>query len=96
MTLRRPSSSRTCLYLMLGAWRDVWEDPNNPNTWAVGTQPVSHYLVKSAARRVLLLGLRARDSGFSMVHGRQPATPPPAWLEPAWVPRSSDVGSHAT
>ncbi len=55
---------------LVGAWRDVWV---NPNAWAVGgTQPVSHYLVKSAARRVLLLGLRASDSRFSMVHGRQP------------------------
>jgi hypothetical protein len=44
----------------------------DPNAWAVGTQPVSRYLVKSAARRVLLLGLRARDSGFFMVHGHKP------------------------
>ncbi len=67
MTLRRPSFSRRYL---LGAWQDVWVDPT---AWAVGTQPVSHYLVKSAARRVLLLGLRARDSGFSMVHAQSEA-----------------------
>lgn len=54
---------------LLGAWQDVWVDPN---VWAVGPQHVSHYLVKSAARRVLLLGLRASDPGLSMVHGRQP------------------------
>jgi hypothetical protein len=72
----------------LGAWRDVWVDPNSR---AVGTQPVSRYLVKSAAldqissaRRVLLLSLRARDSGFSMVHGRQPrSVAGPGWSDGA-------------
>ncbi len=71
VTLRRPPAS--------GAWRDVWVDPN---AWLVGTQPVSHYLVKSAARRVLLLGLRARDSGL-LLHGAWPSAEVvagPGWL----------------
>jgi hypothetical protein len=59
---------------LLGTWRDVWvAGPQRVHAHVgCGTQPVSLLLAKSAARRVLLLGLRARNSGFSMVHGHQP------------------------
>ncbi len=51
-------SSKLQPYL-LGAWQEVWVDPN---AWAFGPLPVSHFLVKAAARRLLLLRLRAADS----------------------------------
>jgi hypothetical protein len=33
---------------------------------------VSHFVVKAAARRVLLMGLRAEDPEFSVIHGHRP------------------------
>jgi hypothetical protein len=45
-----PDSSKLQPYL-LGAWQEVWVDPN---AWAIGPLPVSHFVVKAAARRVLL------------------------------------------
>ncbi len=47
-----PDSSKLQPYL-LGAWQEVWVDPN---AWAIGPLPVSHFVVKAAARRVLLMG----------------------------------------
>ncbi len=44
-------------YLM-GMWQDVWVDPN---AWAIGPLPVSHFVAKSAARRKLLLDLLLAD-----------------------------------
>ena len=44
----------------------------DPNAWAVGPLAVSHFLVKVAARRVLLLGLRAAEPGFSVADGHRP------------------------
>jgi hypothetical protein len=41
------------------------------NAWTTGPLPVSHFLVK-AARRLLLLGLRASDAGFSVADGHRP------------------------
>ena len=57
-----PDSSKLQPYL-LGAWQEVWVDPN---AWAIGPLPVSHFVVKAAARRVLLMGLRAEDPEFSV------------------------------
>jgi hypothetical protein len=56
-------------YLM-GMWQDVWVDPN---AWAIGPLPVSHFVVKSAARRMkLLLDLQAADPDFSVAYGQRP------------------------
>ena len=44
----------------------------DPNAWAIGPLPVSHFVVKAAARRVLLMGLRAEDPEFSVIHGHRP------------------------
>ena len=63
-----PDSSKLQPYL-LGAWQEVWVDPN---AWAIGPLPVSHFVVKAAARRVLLMGLRAEDPEFSVIHGHRP------------------------
>jgi len=82
-----PDASKLQPYL-LGAWQAVWVDPN---AWAVGPLPVSHFLVKAAARRLLLLGLRAGVAGFSVVDGHRPRLwPGPGgcegllWLEQRW------------
>ena len=61
-------SSKLQPYL-LGMWQDVWVDPN---AWAVGPLAVSHFLVKAAARRLLLLGLKAADPEFSVANGHRP------------------------
>ncbi len=61
-------SSKLQPYL-LGAWHEVWVDPN---AWAIGPLPVSHFVVKAAARPVLLMGLRAEDPEFSVIHGHRP------------------------
>jgi hypothetical protein len=66
VTLRRPNFSRTCSLVCGGM--SGWTHTRG----LLGPSLCLIYLVKSAARRVLLLGLRARDSGFSMVHGHQP------------------------
>jgi hypothetical protein len=55
-------------YLM-GMWQDVWVDPN---AWAIGPLPVSHFVVKSAARRKLLLDMQAADPDFSVAYGQRP------------------------
>ncbi len=55
-------------YLM-GMWQDVWVDPN---AWAIGPMPVSHFVVKSAARRKLLLDLQAANPDFSVAYGQRP------------------------
>ncbi len=55
-------------YLM-GMWQDVWVD--YPNAWAIGPLPVSHFVVKSAARRKLLLDLQAADPDFSVAYGER-------------------------
>lgn len=44
----------------------------DPNAWAVGPLPVSHFLAKAAARWLLLLGLRKDDPGFSIADGHRP------------------------
>jgi hypothetical protein len=44
----------------------------DPNAWAIGPLPVSHFVVKAAARRGLLMGLRAEDPEFSVIHGQRP------------------------
>jgi hypothetical protein len=65
-----PDSSKLQPYL-LGAWQEGWVDPNT--TWAIGPLPeVSHFVVKAAARRVLLMGLRSGDPEFSVIHGHRP------------------------
>ncbi len=46
-------SSKLQPYL-LGAWQGVWVDPN---AWALGSVPVSHFLVKAGARLLLLMRL---------------------------------------
>ncbi len=63
-------SSKLQPYLM-GMWQalGVWVDPN---AWAVGPLPVSHFLVKSAAIRRLLLDMKAADPGFSVANGQRP------------------------
>jgi hypothetical protein len=61
-------SSKLQPYL-LGAWQEVWVDPN---AWALGPVPVSHFVVKAAARRLLLMRLRVADSEFSVADGRRP------------------------
>ncbi len=62
-------SSKLQPYL-LGAWQEVWVDPN---AWALGPVPVSHFVVKAAARRLLLMRLRvADDFEFSVADGRRP------------------------
>ncbi len=43
---------------LLGAWQEVWVDPN---AWAFGPVSVSHFVVKAAARRLLLMRLRVAD-----------------------------------
>ncbi len=58
-----PDSSKRQPYL-LGAWQEVWVDPN---AWAIGPLPVSHFVVKAAARRVLLMGLWAEDPEFCVM-----------------------------
>jgi hypothetical protein len=58
-------------YLM-GMWQDVWVDPN---AWAIGPLPVSHFVVKSAARRKLLLDLQAADPDFSVAYGQSRQRP---------------------
>jgi hypothetical protein len=63
-----PAKLQQLPYLM-GMWRDVWVDPN---AWAIGPLPVSHFLVKSAARRKLLLDMKAEDPDFSVAYGRRP------------------------
>jgi hypothetical protein len=56
-------------YLM-GMWQDVWIDPD---AWAIGPLPVSHFVVKcAAARRKLLLDLQAADPAFSVAYGQRP------------------------
>jgi hypothetical protein len=60
-------SSKLQPYL-LGAWQEVWVDPN---AWAFGPVPVSHFVVKAAARP-LMMRLRAADSEFSVADGRRP------------------------
>ncbi len=47
----------------------------DPNAWAFGPVPVSHFVVKAAARRLLLImlmRLRVADSEFSVADGRRP------------------------
>jgi hypothetical protein len=45
----------------------------DPNAWAIlGPLPVSHFVVKAAARRVLLMELWAEDPEFSVIHGHRP------------------------
>jgi hypothetical protein len=63
----------------------------DPNAWAVGPLPVSHFLVKAAARRLLLLRLRATDADFSVADGHRPRLWPEPdgskgllWLEHRW------------
>jgi hypothetical protein len=62
-----PDSSK--LPYLLDAWQEVWVDAN---AWAIGPLPVSHFVVKAAARRVLLMRLRAEDPAFSVIHGHRP------------------------
>ena len=54
---------------LLGPWHSVWVDPN---AWAVGGLPLTHYTVKSAARRLLLLSLCRSDSSFVAADGHRP------------------------
>ncbi len=45
----------------------------DPNAWAIGPLlPVSHFVVKSAARRKLLLDMQAADPDFSVAYGQRP------------------------
>ncbi len=43
-----PDSSTKLQPYLLGAWQEVWVDPN---AWAIGPLPVSHFVVKAAARQ---------------------------------------------
>jgi hypothetical protein len=52
---------------LVGMWQDVWVEPN---AWAIGPLPVSHFVVKSAARRKLLLDMQAADPDFSVAYGQ--------------------------
>ncbi len=44
----------------------------DPNAWAIGPLPVSHFVVKSAARRKLLLDMQGADPDFSVAYGQRP------------------------
>jgi hypothetical protein len=61
-----PAKLHPCL---MGVWRDVLVDPN---AWAIGPLPVSHFVVKSAARRKLLLDMQAADPDFSVAYVQRP------------------------
>ena len=54
---------------LLGPWSSVWLDPS---VWGVGGMPLSDYVVKRAASRLLVLSHCAADPGFSLVGGKRP------------------------
>ena len=55
---------------VMGEWgRGVWADPN---VWGLGSRPLSDFVVKAAARRLLLLGMCRHDPGFHPVEGVRP------------------------
>jgi hypothetical protein len=44
-----PDSSKLQPFLLgAGAWQEVWVDPN---AWAIGPLPVSHFVVKQGGRQ---------------------------------------------
>ena len=56
---------------LLGAWGDggVWVDPN---VWGLGKMPLSHFVVKHAAQRLIVLGMCRSKAGFVPSEGVRP------------------------
>ena len=54
---------------LLGPWRSVWVDPN---VWGFGDAPLSAFVVRAAARRLLLISHCRATPGFSLLGGHCP------------------------
>lgn len=69
VTATNPGRPMAMQAYLLGPWRSVWVDPN---AWRVGGQPLTHFVVRAAAARLLVLGHCRRGKGFVLGQGQPP------------------------